>query len=45
MDGVKPGLELVTKLATEKITKNQKYIEHRAHAEHEALKPLRNPYI
>ena len=45
MDGVKPGLELVTKLATEKITKNQKYIEHRAHAEHAALKPLRNPYI
>ncbi|HJJ89607.1 MAG TPA: coenzyme F420 hydrogenase subunit beta [Methanocorpusculum sp.] len=45
MDGVKPGLELVTKLATEKITKNQKYIEHRSHAEHKALKPLRNPYI
>lgn len=45
MDGIKPGLELVTKLATEKITKNQKYIEHRAHAEHAALKPLRNPYI
>jgi coenzyme F420 hydrogenase subunit beta len=45
MDGVKPGLELVTKLATEKITKNQKYIEHRAHTEHKALKPLRNPYI
>lgn len=45
MDGVKPGLELVTKLATEKITKNQKYIEQRTHSEHKALKPLRNPYI
>ncbi|HJJ90697.1 MAG TPA: coenzyme F420 hydrogenase subunit beta [Methanocorpusculum sp.] len=45
MEGVKPGLELVTKLATEKITKNQKYIEHRSHVEHKALKPLRNPYI
>ncbi|HJK01216.1 MAG TPA: coenzyme F420 hydrogenase subunit beta [Methanocorpusculum sp.] len=45
MEGVKPGLELVTKLATEKITKNQKYIEHRSHKEHKALKPLRNPYI
>ncbi|HJJ42026.1 MAG TPA: coenzyme F420 hydrogenase subunit beta, partial [Methanocorpusculum sp.] len=29
MDGVKPGLELVTKLATEKITKNQKFLESR----------------
>ncbi|HJJ98956.1 MAG TPA: coenzyme F420 hydrogenase subunit beta [Methanocorpusculum sp.] len=45
MDGVKPGLELVTKLATEKITKNQKYVELRTHPENKALKPLRNPYI
>ncbi|HKL97809.1 MAG TPA: Coenzyme F420 hydrogenase/dehydrogenase, beta subunit C-terminal domain, partial [Methanocorpusculum sp.] len=44
MDGVKPGLELVEKLATEKITKNKKYLEHRAH-ENSVLKPLRNPYI
>ena len=45
MDGVKPGLELVEKLATEKITKNQAYLEHRLHKDHPALKPLRNPYI
>ena len=30
IDSVKPGLDLVTKLATEKITKNQKELEHRA---------------
>ncbi len=45
MDGVKPGLELVQKLATEKITKNQAYLEHRLHKDTPALKPLRNPYI
>ena len=37
---VKPGLDLVTKLANEKITKNQKTIEERA-----AFKNLRNPYL
>ncbi len=37
---VKPGLDLVTKLANEKISKNQKTIEERA-----AFKNLRNPYL
>ncbi|HJJ55523.1 MAG TPA: coenzyme F420 hydrogenase subunit beta [Methanocorpusculum sp.] len=45
MDGVKPGLELVTKLATEKITKNQKYIDSRVKPANAAVKPLRSPYI
>ncbi len=40
---VKPGLDLVTKLATEKITKNQKEIEKRA--SFGVGKGLRNPYI
>ena len=43
IDGIKPGLELVTKLATEKITKNQKELEHRATMG--VGKGLRNPYI
>lgn len=43
IDQVKPGLELVTKLATEKITKNQKEVEHRA--TFGVNKGLRNPYI
>lgn len=43
MESVKPGLDLVTKLATEKITKNQKELEHRAHFG--IGKGLRNPYI
>ncbi len=43
IDGIKPGLELVTKLATEKITKNQKELEHRAQMG--VGKGLRNPYI
>jgi coenzyme F420 hydrogenase subunit beta len=42
MDQVKPGLELVTKLATEKITKNQKTLEGRA--TFGVGKGLRNPY-
>jgi len=41
--GVKPGLELVTKLATEKITKNQKTLE--ARATFGVGKGLRNPYL
>ncbi|MDI6718711.1 MAG: coenzyme F420 hydrogenase subunit beta [Methanomicrobiales archaeon] len=43
IEQVKPGLDLVTKLATEKITKNKKTLEERA-----ALgvgKGLRNPYL
>lgn len=43
IDGCKPGLELVTKLATEKITKNQKELEHRKTIG--VGKGLRNPYI
>jgi len=43
IDSVKPGLDLVTKLATEKITKNQKELEHRAKIG--VGKGLRNPYI
>ncbi len=43
IDSVKPGLDLVTKLATEKITKNQKELEHRATIG--VGKGLRNPYI
>ncbi len=46
MDGVKPGLELVEKLAKTKIDNNKAYLEHRMHKEHEGvLKPLRSPYI
>ena len=44
MDGVKPGLELVEKLAKTKIDNNRKYLQHRLH-EGTLLKPLRNPYI
>ncbi len=40
---VKPGLELVTKLATEKITKNQKTLD--ARATFGVGKGLRNPYL
>jgi coenzyme F420 hydrogenase subunit beta len=40
---VKPGLELVTKLATEKITKNQKTLD--ARASFGVGKGLRNPYL
>ena len=43
MDSVKPGLDLVTKLATEKITKNGKTLEERA--SFGVGKGLRNPYI
>jgi coenzyme F420 hydrogenase subunit beta len=43
IEEVKPGLELVTKLATEKITKNRKSIEERANFG--VGKGLRNPYI
>jgi coenzyme F420 hydrogenase subunit beta len=43
IEEVKPGLELVTKLATEKITKNRKTIEERA--TFGVGKGLRNPYI
>jgi coenzyme F420 hydrogenase subunit beta len=43
IESVKPGLELVTKLATEKITKNQKELEHRV--QFGVGKGLRNPYI
>jgi len=43
MDQVKPGLEMVTKLATEKITKNQKTVDGRA--AFGVNKGLRNPYI
>lgn len=44
MDGVKPGLELVEKLASTKINNNRAYLEHRKH-EGTQLKPLRSPYI
>jgi coenzyme F420 hydrogenase subunit beta len=43
IDQVKPGLDLVTKLATEKITKNKKYVE--ARATYGVGKGLRNPYL
>jgi coenzyme F420 hydrogenase subunit beta len=43
MDTVKPGLDLVTKLATEKITKNRKTLEERV--SFGVGKGLRNPYI
>ncbi len=43
IEQVKPGLELVTKLATEKITKNKKTLEERA--SFGVGKGLRNPYI
>ncbi len=43
IDQVKPGLELVSKLANEKITKNKKHIEERA--KFGVNKALRNPYI
>jgi len=42
IEQVKPGLELVTKLATEKITKNRKTLEERA--SFGVGKGLRNPY-
>jgi len=43
IEDVKPGLDLVTKLATDKITKNQKTLEGRA--SFGVGKGLRNPYI
>jgi coenzyme F420 hydrogenase subunit beta len=43
IDKVKPGLELVSKLANEKITKNKKTLEERA--TFGVGKALRNPYI
>lgn len=43
MDTVKPGLDLVTKLATEKITKNRKTLEERV--SFGVGKGLRSPYI
>ncbi len=43
IDQVKPGLELVSKLANEKINKNQKTVEGRA--TFGVDKALRNPYI
>ena len=43
IEKVKPGLELVTKLANEKITKNRKTLEDRA--TFGVGKALRNPYI
>ncbi len=43
IEQVKPGLELVSKLANEKITKNQKTVEERA--KFGVNKALRNPYI
>ncbi|OPY38988.1 MAG: Coenzyme F420 hydrogenase subunit beta [Methanoregula sp. PtaU1.Bin051] len=43
IEKVKPGLELVTKLANEKITKNKKTLEGRA--TFGVGKALRNPYI
>lgn len=43
IEQVKPGLELVTKLANEKITKNKKHIEERA--KFGVNKALRTPYI
>ncbi len=43
MDQVKPGLDLVNKLATEKITKNQNYLV--ARASYGVGKGLRSPYL
>jgi coenzyme F420 hydrogenase subunit beta len=43
IEKVKPGLELVTKLANEKITKNKKTLEGRA--TFGVGKGLRNPYL
>lgn len=43
IESVKPGLDLVTKLATEKITKNRKTLEERL--TFGVGKGLRNPYI
>ena len=43
IEKVKPGLELVTKLANEKISKNKKTLEERA--SFGVGKALRNPYI
>jgi coenzyme F420 hydrogenase subunit beta len=43
IDQVKPGLEMVTKLANEKITKNQATVDGRA--KFGVNKALRNPYI
>jgi len=43
IEQVKPGLEMVTKLATEKITKNKKTVDERA--TFGVKKGLRNPYI
>ncbi|MDT8356903.1 MAG: coenzyme F420 hydrogenase subunit beta [Methanomicrobiaceae archaeon] len=43
IEEVKPGLELVTKLSTDKITKNQKTLE--ARASFGVGKGLRNPYL
>ena len=43
IESVKPGLELVTKLATEKITKNKATLD--ARATFGVGKGLRNPYI
>jgi coenzyme F420 hydrogenase subunit beta len=43
IEQVKPGLELVSKLANEKISKNQKTVEERA--TFGVNKALRNPYI
>ncbi|MFA7303083.1 MAG: coenzyme F420 hydrogenase subunit beta [Methanoregula sp.] len=43
METVKPGLELVTKLANEKISKNRKTLEERA--SFGTGKGLRNPYL
>jgi coenzyme F420 hydrogenase subunit beta len=43
MEQVKPGLELVTKLANEKISKNKKTVEERA--TFGVNKALRNPYL
>jgi len=43
IEQVKPGLELVSKLANEKITKNQKTVESRA--TFGVNKALRNPYV
>lgn len=48
IEDVKPGLDLVTKLATDKIMKNQKTVEGRATFGVKADgsgKPLRNPYL
>lgn len=48
MDQVKPGLDIVKKLATEKITKNQKNVDARKTAGLKAdgtPKGLRNPYV